>query len=415
MHLLDTILSANLNRQLEIKLKNLELNAQLDLDRLKEEQENLSYLNDSNEIVLAWVYLCRLTYSNEPSVQKLLNILSHSLELNPKNELLWLVYLRAYLSQPNAASDYHEICLLCMDNLITYDLVWFILNTCSQQYLNLIIERYEKHLLAIDSVDKLNEFEQFLNGDTLKKLSFYLVELIIFKTGLNKSTMLSDLRRNEIVSKLDANDLCLLWLCALHLELFNTLPQMVKLNELFNSRVIKQFSHRSFWLVSPVNSHRIFNHFIFANLNKLYADSDDINVKFNRTIDSFLIPWNLKLNKIDHMQQLIHEALRSLSQRLSTQRHRVRLCSLPLYINLICLEVANKRTDVAAKLCDRLLKVNDLDALKELWISQIYIHLKSDSSAAENTIKSALSMFSSDPHIVFIATQFYSLNVTYYG
>jgi len=83
-------------------------------------------------------------------------------------------------------NDYHEICLLSFDNMVTYDLVWFILNTCSDQHIPILIELYEKNLLELTTVEKIEEFEQSQNA-TLQtvtaKVSFYLMELIFFSVN----------------------------------------------------------------------------------------------------------------------------------------------------------------------------------------------------------------------------------------
>jgi hypothetical protein len=129
LNLLETILSSTRTRAVEVKLKHLESESKLDIEWLKQEQEALECL-ESDEIISAWLYYSKQFYtkslntdSDNSSLQKLLNILSHSLELNSKNELIWLVYLKTYLTQSNSLKDYYEICLLFMDNLITYDLI----------------------------------------------------------------------------------------------------------------------------------------------------------------------------------------------------------------------------------------------------------------------------------------------------
>jgi hypothetical protein len=118
---------------------------------------------------------------------------------------------------------------------------------------------------------------------------------------------------------------------------------------------------------------------------------------------------------------LFYEALKSINTRLShSLKQKARLISLPLYINLICLEIFNKRHEIAVKLCERLLKSNDAEFMKELWISHIFIQtfsIKSDNQkvndSIEKSIKTCIKMFPLDAQIVFVSCQYYSAIVTF--
>lgn len=83
-----------------------------------------------------------------------------------------------------------------MDNLLTYDLVWLILNTCPVTYIDLPIERYERFLLScthqdlivfeqenseqnLDETIVLDDDEDVDNKQT-NRVSYYLFELIVF-------------------------------------------------------------------------------------------------------------------------------------------------------------------------------------------------------------------------------------------
>ena len=74
--------------------------------------------------------------------------------------------------------------------------------------------------------------------------------------------------------------------------------------------------------------------------------------------------------------------------------------------------MSNKRHEVAAKLCERLLKSSEAEDLKELWISQIYIYCSQNSDSSrllvENTIKSVLKIFPMDVQITFVAAQYFA-------
>lgn len=188
-----------MNRSLDIKL-NSPAKPKLDVEWIRAEQDlpaGEGYLNRC-EVLLAWIYHAREVYAENKmsdgsgkfnSVQMVLNIFSNALESNAKLELVWLVYLRTYLHQKNALKDYHEICLLCLDNLITYDLIWYMLNTCPEEYLHLLVESYEKFLLSVSCAEQLREFEQ-AGGDNAEgttgvgKVSFYLMELIFYDVNL---------------------------------------------------------------------------------------------------------------------------------------------------------------------------------------------------------------------------------------
>ena len=203
--LFDTILSVNMNRSLDIKLKHMNSSMKLDLDWIKNEHAKPSYLN-ADEVSLAWIYHSREVYLESKStdgtdkslatcnsLQMVLNIFSNALESNAKLELIWLVYLRTYLLQKNALKDYHEICLLCLDNLVTYDLIWYMLNTCALEYMHLLVELYEKFLLSVTRDNQLKEFEQSeANQETgIGKVSFYLMELILYDVNLKVNIFLN--------------------------------------------------------------------------------------------------------------------------------------------------------------------------------------------------------------------------------
>ncbi len=81
------------------------------------------------------------------------------------------------------------------------------------------------------------------------------------------------------MSKLEPNDLCLIWLCAIHLEAFSSLPSMVRCTSLLNSRVLKYFDTRAFWKLTA-NNKRVFNQNFFHRLSKIYARIEEMQVSF---------------------------------------------------------------------------------------------------------------------------------------
>jgi len=142
-------------------------------------------------------------------------------------------------------------------------------------------------------------------------------------------------------------------------------------------------------------------------------------IQNQRQTDFFLLPWNQNYScTIDKIQNLFYDALKSINNRLailgtsSSVKKLTRRISVPLFINLITLEMSNKRHEVAAKLCERLLKSSEAEDLKELWISQIYIYCSQNSDSSrllvENTIKSVLKIFPMDVQITFVAAQYFA-------
>lgn len=436
--LLDIVLSVNMKRSLDSRLKKYLINSELDLEWLKNSRD---LLQNEDDQILAWIFYAKYVYLNSNGsnqVEKILNVFSHSLESNPQCELLWLLYLKCYLFKKNSLNDYHEICLLCMDNLITYDLVWFILNTCPYEFVDLIFERYEKYLLSTNCLDLGKEFEQSIqvNQQENQRVSFYLFEMIIYNTYLKSiSTNLEDtdkkeaknvlskyLNSAEIVSKLEPNDLSLLWLCLIHLEAFLFLPNWLCLSNLTN-KISKSVESRIFW---SLEKKRHFNRNLFYDVNYLYKNrlvKNSDSSLIQRQFDLFLLPWRQQAKyscSTEKLQKLFHEALKSINTRCPANmtsslsaKQEIRLFSLPLFINLINLEVSNKRFEIASKFCDRLLISADAKYLKELWINLIFIQKQQGSNQLEQTIQTSLSMFVKDAQILYIAAQYYASVVSF--
>lgn len=187
-----------MSRSFDVKLKYAMATFKFNVDWLRNEHETNEYLT-KEETTLAWIYHAQHVYLTSKttedassslylanSIQKLLNVLSNALEASPDSEFFWLIYLKVYSMQKNAASDYHEVCFLCMDNLVTYDLIWFMMNTCSIEYTQTLIEAYEKCLLSLTSDEQICSFEQSDSDCTVvgSKVSFYLMELIFYDINL---------------------------------------------------------------------------------------------------------------------------------------------------------------------------------------------------------------------------------------
>lgn len=471
----DLILSTkNVKRALEIQLNSLLITSNLNLDWLEANESHLAkqvinigdddnnasykYFSKKSDLVLAWIFYARETLHTSTSnhIEKVLNVLSHALETNPKSELFWLLYLRVYLSKRNSANDYHEVCMLCMDNNLTYDLAWFILNTCSYEFMDLISEKYEKYLLAATN-ESLEIFEQnFERQNALgsdKRISYYLFELIIFNvygklnanvmprnenneiTGgadLAKQFLDKCLNSSELVNKLEPTDLTILWLCNIHLQTFLHLPSWLSCSNFLMSKVVKNFSHASFWSLDTSTQKRDFNRKFFTSLNYMYRNSilcDQSQTRINRAYDLFLLPWAQPQQNmpkyacaVDKIQNLFHQALRSINMRCPANatsslalKQEIRLHSLPLFINLINLEVSSKRYETASKMCDRLLKSVDTRMLKELWFTLIYIYRcnnnnsnSGQSDLIEQTVETCLDLFPNDAQVVYVAAQYFS-------
>ena len=287
------------------------------------------------------------------------------------------------------------------------------------------------------------------------RVSFYLCEMIFFNVYLKLTLPASEnskegcsekekgirllhkyLQSSTVVSSLELNDLCLLWLCVIHLEAFGCMPSWLRTPSLFSNRISPYLNLGEFWNLNVVNetctsspslsNKRNFNHIFFKSINLVYK----LRVDNFRSFDIFILPWNSKgpasiKCDAEKLKNLFHEAFKSMNNSSCLfSKRKIYQFSLPLFINLIILEVANKRYEVANKLCQRLLKSSDTEIFKELWLSLIYIqqcqlHQSSfsnlpGSNAAnelvnlENTFMSCLKMFPVDTQIVFLSSKFYT-------
>ena len=258
---------------------------------------------------------------------------------------------------------------------------------------------------------------------------------------IGKRILINYLRSNEVVSKLEPNDLSILWLCYIHLEAFNYLPSFLRVSSLLTSRIVRHLDDRLFWHMEAANSHlqlpvkkRNFNKLFFESLSLIYSLRSVSQDELSRKFDLFLLPWNTKFNpsannqsklqlksqpKLEELQSLFHESLKSVSNRCASNslftKQKTRQFSLPLLVNFINLECSNKRFDVASKLCERLLKSSDTEMLKELWLSLVYIqrcqqqaNASFDSAVLENTIGTCLKMFPLDSQIRFVSCKYYA-------
>lgn len=161
-----------------------------------------------------------------------------------------------------------------------------------------------------------------------------------------------------MISKLEPSDLALLWLCAIHLEAYMHLPTWVSASDFLMSKVSKSLTSSSFWSLVDESSRRSFNRRFFAALSYAYHNltlSYEKDNCFNlaRQYDLFLMPWTSGPTKLacslDKIQTMMHQALRTINLRLPANsdstlalKLEIRMHSLPLFINLINLEVASK-------------------------------------------------------------------------
>jgi hypothetical protein len=464
-NLLDQVLTANMKRSLDMKLKLLLMSNMLTLEWLSE-PANSAHFDSRDEITLAWLFYAKHVFSQSSQqanqIEKLLNILSTLLEMNPKCELVWLVYLKCYLEKRNALSDYHEIAMLCMDNLITYDLVWFILATCPTQFVDLIFERYEKYLAGADADFSVKEFEQRpdendepdqnMTDNAAKNVSFYLLEVIVYHVYLKIITQSVSLRegseeeeerclvarqllksylsKQQIMFKLEPVDLSVLWLSYIHLEAFLHLPNWLKIPN--HSYLIDHNNgDRNFWLFS--DQRRVFNSAFFATLNTIYQSRCKLAVAADsatpplllRNYDLFLLPWKQQgqssteqVCSVERLQSLFHESLKAVSARCATySKQDIRLFSLPIFLNMIHLTLMSGRIEIGTKLCERLLK--DAGQFKELWFSLINLQLIANaggghsSTTLDAAIESCLLVYPNDAQVVFTVGQFFFYKVCF--
>ena len=466
--LLDQILASNMKRVLEINLKQLIINSEIDLEWLKEHtRETSGIFVSKDDLVVAWIFHAKHVYTQSAQspnqMNKLLNVLSFLLEMFPKCELAWLVYLKCYMEKRNALNDYHEVAMLCMDNLITYDLVWFIISTCPTQYIGLIFERYEKYLLGLSEAEILcQEFEQQDEStpieSSVRRISFFLSEMIFYNVYLKIATeeitlkegreeleekcssarnlFKNYLNRGEIIQKLEPIDLSLLWLCYIYLEAFLCLPSWLYVKKHFYL-IDHNRGDRCFWKIR--NYKRCFNREFFENVKLIYknryslinenSDVESSSVQILRNYDICILPWkqvllqqqsnNVKSHvcSLEKLQSLFHEALKSVNAcSAQYSKLEIRLFSLPIFLNMINFALVNKKIDTGLKLCERLLK--DASSFKELWICFINLQLIGNGSTvteemAEKTISSCLETYANDAQIAFLAAQYYKYKVSF--
>lgn len=417
---LDLVYSANYCRVLDLKLKKLWINNELGTSYLREDNQ---YLDAHDEKLIGWLFYAKMSCTNNFHIEKLISILSYGLESMPKCEILWLLYLKAYLNKKNSLADYHEVCLLCMDNLITHGLILFILNTCPIDYLHLVFDKYENYLLNVQADDLAAEFEQNSSADCFDRVSYYIFELIVYRThvswvqtGKAHQILSKYLNNTDLTKHLEPNDLALLWLCLIHLEAFGYMPNWLCMSGL-SSSFLKSTESKPFWTLrtNRVHAQKSAQSINFCYKNKVIVINDIIRRQF----DMYLIPWkngSKYLCSIERLQNLFHEALRSINIRCPTssntsllEKQKIRLYSLPLLINLINLEVSNKRYEIASKIVDRLLKSADAKVFKELWIILVYIlKCQNMNDLIEKNLILSLEMFSNDPKLVHLLAQHYA-------
>jgi hypothetical protein len=202
------------------------------------------------------------------------------------------------------------------------------------------------------------------------------------------------------------------------MEAFNYMPHWLHVNNKF---MLESSVKRAFWKLDE-HSMRLFNSPLFESIRSIYALRETVNAK--RTYDFVLLPWKKHQltceSSLDKLQNLFYESLKSISTCCSMNKElskpsgelskeQMRSFSLPLFINLIHLELANKRYETAHKLCERVLKSPDAERLKEVWLVHIYTQRPKEFSAnLANTVQNALSKFPLDGQIAFTAARFYA-------
>lgn len=111
-------------------------------------------------------------------------------------------------------------------------------------------------------------------------------------------------------------------------------------------------------LATPSIRIRSFNRRFFASLSFSYSNltlshENGAHTLLARQYDLFLMPWTSATPKfacsLEKIQTMLHQALRTINMRLPANadsslalKHEIRMHSLPLFINLINLEVAIK-------------------------------------------------------------------------
>lgn len=122
------------------------------------------------------------------------------------------------------------------------------------------------------------------------------------------------------------------------------------------AKLSKNLLHPSFWSIN--SNRRSFNTRFFSSVNYIYRNvilNDEAKRNgLARQYDLFLMPW-AKTNQLKYscsfekIQSMLYQAMRAVNMRIPANSEsplslkiEIRMYSLPFFINLLILEVANK-------------------------------------------------------------------------
>lgn len=266
--------------------------------------------------------------SQELCLDLALNVLSRGLEENQDNSEIWLHYLSLY-SKREHCSDLINLCEQAIKFAPTYEIWWKYLQY-SEGYKNKTSKCYDIIQFVVESTVEPN-----VKSHQILEILLYLCQLnclagrrsqaiLVFEEALGRKTKRFSSTLVSVGDHLVSTDRCLAWLCYIHVLEFASLP-----STLFN----------------PASS----------GLGKLVCK------------DLFILPWKngqpIRL-PVGTLLKLFMEALSNSVKKGQPAKVNVQVC-LPLYKNLIALELFRGRNASAVEVCEKLVKVAVLD---EVWI-----------------------------------------------
>ncbi|KAM4677558.1 zinc finger C3H1 domain-containing protein isoform 2-T2 [Discoglossus pictus] len=298
-------------------------------------------------IKLAYKCLNQTDGTSSECLDSSLNVLSRALEHNRANPEIWSHYLKLF-SKRGSSDEVQEMCEMAVEYAPSYQMWWtFLLLEDSFDGKDSVCNRALQYLMK--SLEEEQKSEQ-LSLQLLETL-LYRIHLSLFTGRLQNAlallqNALKSPTEKSIGDHLTPQDRCLAWLSYIHLMEFNSLPA--------------QF-------YDPVNGNpsRIVNK------------------------EPFLIPW-LKVQSITTdptmLLAVFEAAISSCTDETLGASERIEVC-LPLYKNMITLQLLLNRYDEVVELCDQLLKSCSTNCEILEAFSSVYLKMEQPGNALNVWLK----------------------------
>jgi tetratricopeptide (TPR) repeat protein len=124
-----------------------------------------------------------------------------------------------------------------------------------------------------------------------------------------------------------------------------------------------------------------------------------------------MLPWSLSPKfkcDLNQLRQLLFDAIKQINQKINRNSIDHHEYAIPIYENLIYLELTLKRYDIALKLCDRFIKINS--NLIHLVLLKLYISIQLDNP--KQAFESVLEIYPSNAQIHLFVAQFFVSQVS---